>query len=257
MSLYTYKSSFFSIQPRVREEGDALVATTPWTLRLLSLFSYKREVVVDPRYQNIRVDTKWFWGLLHRERIIRAKDVHYVDYRHSSIPTGWSMFYGRTDEVESYGVILVMNDKSEFTVARFRGQGSIHTGWSGVMLGGDSMIDTAGTQEETSRAFVDDLCSRMQLPLGAPLPGMGGRLRISQAGGVSGAAAAAEAQAASGPPWTCPACARPNKASRDSCMYCGASVQPIVDVGPGPTPQRIQEQPASASDAVTRWNQKK
>ena len=262
MSVFTYRSSFYSLQPRVREEGALVTASTPWVLRLLSLFSYHRTVQADAHQSTIRIDTNWLWGLLKRSRTFRRKQIAYLDFRFSSLPTGWSMWYGRTDQVEAYSVVLVLDDRTEFTLARFRGKGAIHTGWGGALLGGDSLVDGAGTQEEVSRAFADAVCERLGLSLGPTLPG-GARVGLASGrGGGQGGANAAAAQVSAGPPWECPACQRPNAASKQSCMYCGAAAPGVSSVlgvsarGSQPTPQRIEEQPASAADAISRWNQK-
>ena len=61
------------------------------------------------------------------------------------------------DEVDVYHVGVRLNSGEDVPLFRFVGDGSVETGWFGVIFCGDDVVDLEGTQYHESRSFVDIL----------------------------------------------------------------------------------------------------
>ena len=206
MSLYRVTSSFLSLKPRIWREGGRIRLRTGLLLQALSLFSWRRRVTIDPGAQTVTVETRYLWGL-QRRRAVPFSSVEYIDYGFGSLMTGWSLWSGTTDQVESFSVALVLKGSGErVTLAKFRGEGSRMTGWSGVLLGGDDLVDWSGDQEEASRSFVRTLQAILQVPLGKPV---------------------ATARGFEGERYRCVSCGRDSPPNKTRCQYCGKPVRRI------------------------------
>ncbi len=155
MSLLTVSSRFLSTGPRIWLAGDRLMAGSSWLLRLLSLFSYHKVVGVDRSRQVVSIEVTLLWGI-HRTKAISFDRIERIDYSFDSVPTDWNIFAGRTDQMERFTVSLcLVRPREEVALVSFSGEGAVETGWSGVLLGKDSIIDLSGTQDESSRTYVD------------------------------------------------------------------------------------------------------
>lgn len=168
MSLYELKSGLFTLGPRVWHQGGRIYIRTNALLQAFALGSYARTVVVDPEMRRVDVGVRHVWAWA-RHRFIPFAQIDHIDYRYGSLTSAWGMFHGATDRVERFLVELVLDDGERVPVASFRGQGSVMTGLGGVMFSGDSLIDYAGNQDDTSRALVDVLIDVIGVPLGKPL----------------------------------------------------------------------------------------
>ena len=183
-------------------------ARTSRLLQLLSLFSYARRVTVDRGRRLVTVNSRWLW-FISREKTIAFERVHYIDYGFSSLGTSWGLTgggFGRTDQVEKYPIQLILRDPDQrLALFSFKGEGAVETGWAGVLLGGDSVVDLHGDQEDASRSYTRLLREYLGVPVGKPIA------PLTDAQGVS---------------YKCAVCGRPAPATRVKCLYCGGDVQP-------------------------------
>ncbi|MBU1193041.1 MAG: hypothetical protein KKA36_09465 [Gammaproteobacteria bacterium] len=102
------------------------------------------------------------WWLFQKSTELSFDRVKGVLYGYQDFGTSWSInlfWVGRTDSVEMFVVGLALTDPEErLPLFTFFGEGSTETGWSGVILGGDSVVDFRGTQDHDSRGFVGLVC---------------------------------------------------------------------------------------------------
>lgn len=181
MSVLEVKTGLLSLAPRIREQGGRIYVQTSGLFRLLTLGSYARTVIIDPGMRRIDVGVRHLWAWV-RHRIIPFARVEHIDYRFGSLPTSWSRWHGTTDQLEKFSIDLVLDDDQRIRVATFRGAGSVMTGVSGALWGGDSLVDYAGNQEDASRALVELLADMIGVPLGKPLASA--RVRVCSACGL-------------------------------------------------------------------------
>ncbi len=98
---------------------------------------------------------------------------------------------------------MLNNPYERVTLCSFSGEGSVHTGMSGVIFGGDDLIDYAGTQEEDFQGFLRVIEKFLDVPVGGP--------RV-------------EVRAADGSLRKCAACGRTVPPALSSCQFCGGAV---------------------------------
>lgn len=153
MSLVTVKSSAAATAPKVWIEDGALIARTSLLWQVLSLFSWCKTVVVDPRDETVVVTWRFLWGLT-KSRTVRFRDISHIEYRYGSLATAWDLFGNTQDRVERYTVDLALTDNDELHLFSFAGEGSATTGAVGVLLG-DSLVDVEGDQGKQSLGYVD------------------------------------------------------------------------------------------------------
>lgn len=206
MSLWTASTRFLSLGPTVWTEDASLHLRAPILLRVLSLGSYCRNVVVDSRRRTISFRQRYLWAFSH-ERNVTFDEIDHLDYDYKGLPTGWSYFHGTTDEIETYVVSLVLKGTGErVPVATFHGEGAVCTGWSGVLFSDDTALDLQGTQGDQSLSLVEGLRRILGVPLGKQI----GPIRDAQ-----------------GVQWRCTSCLRNSPPRRPKCQYCGASAAPV------------------------------
>ncbi len=153
MSLYTYTSSIFSLSPKCWVENGILYARTNLFVQSLLLFGAYRKVIVHRRRRAVVIKGRILW-IIPYKKIVKFDDIDRISYTFFSIPTSWSIFIGKMDEIETYRVSLVIFPNIEIKLFKFAGEGSILTGWKGVMVGDDSIFDEKGTQEIDSRNYM-------------------------------------------------------------------------------------------------------
>lgn len=197
MSIFHRQSGLASLNSKVTVNGDKVIVRTHGVWQALSLFSYRRQAVIDPVMKRIEVSVRraWLWA---STEIIPFEDIQYIHYKYSSLPTSWSWFHGATDTVESYKVQLALPDERMVTIAAFRGDGARMTGLGGMLLSGDSMFDISGDQEDSSLDFVNMLERMTGAKVGKPL---------------------LSAKAIS----SCESCGRASSPGQ-ACLYCGGKV---------------------------------
>ncbi len=200
--MLVHRSRFFTVRPRVERRGRQLSIATPWLTRVLTAFSYRRDVHVDSVTQTIVTTEKTFW-FRRRTRVIRFREVARVTYSFASMPTSWDFRGHAHDELESFTVGLELQGSGEVvSVARFVGEGAV--GSLSTWLLGDDLVDYEGTQEDDSRAFVTELCQRIGVGLGPALKPV-----VDESGRA----------------WKCSRCGR-RVAPKPKCLYCGGDAAP-------------------------------
>ena len=202
MSFFTATSSFLSLKPKIRVDGDRLFTRTCVLVQLLSLLGYYRSLEVDQRTHTIEIYTRRFW-LFSDTRTIQFSEVSHLDYDFSSLMTSWSILGDTHDQLESFHVALVLHQKGEkVELFSFMGEGSQETGLIGVMLG-DSVLDFQGSQQKESLKFATLLADFIGVSIGdkiKPLRDEAGR------------------------EYFCISCKRSNAPTRKKCLYCGGEV---------------------------------
>lgn len=202
MSLYTASSSFLTLRPKVREEPPLLVITTGFLTSLLTLGLKRRRVEIDTLRKEIRIQSRYLW-LIPEEATLSFTHLSHLEYRYDAVPTSFGLSlegFGRKDEVDIFTIAVVDRDGREFKLCSYRGEGSVHTGWTGVLLSDDSMMDFTGTQEGESRQLVNMIKAILQIPIGKPV------LEDIQK-------------------ITCPHCGREVAAFAVKCIYCAKSLK--------------------------------
>jgi len=99
------------------------------------------------------------------EEHYQFEDFSHVNYSYKGMATGWNFMGDTTDEVETFRLAAVTHEGEKVAICSFFGEGSGHTGWTGVLLG-DSLVDYSGTQEDESREFARYLADLMGLRIG-------------------------------------------------------------------------------------------
>lgn len=157
MSLLSPIFSFLSIKPTCSSDETYLLASTGRLHRALSLFSYDRRLLIDKESRMIRLNVRKWW-LFQRITELSFDRVKGIIYGYQDFGTSWSVnlfWIGRTDSVEMFYVTLALvNPEEKLPLFTFFGEGSTETGLSGVILGGDDIVDFRGAQEHDSRGFV-------------------------------------------------------------------------------------------------------
>lgn len=157
MSIYGASLSFLAIKPKVWTDRNVLYARTSGFVQLLSLFSYKKLVRVDPRLKRVIIKKRHLW-CIPSTKAIRFERIESIGYGYKSMSRAWSFWSGTTDEIEIYTVALVLSQPSETVILfKFTGEGAAMTGWSGVLLGDDDIVDYSGDQEKKSLGYVEML----------------------------------------------------------------------------------------------------
>jgi hypothetical protein len=198
MSLFGLEFTSLTLRPRVAVASDSIVVETSGLLRFLSGFSYCYRVEIQLDRKRVLVHERSFYVLERRSEVAFA-DLWYLDYSFASVGTDWGLslgWLGRTDQAESFTISLVTRDEVVHPVGAFRGEGSVASGWAGVLLGGDSIVDVSGTQQDESRAFAETLARRLGIPIGKLLKDVA---RMA----------------------TCTSCGRVTSLYKTKCLYCG------------------------------------
>lgn len=154
MSLLRASFSFLAIKPKVLLAGDWLITRSSFIMRLLSLFSCFKCVIVDKRKKNISISEKYFW-VFSKSRCIPFEQIKRINYSFSSVPTSWNLFVGTTDRMEWFTVSLILCDTyEEVRLWTFFGEGAVATGWKGILLGEDEILDLSGDQKASSLNYI-------------------------------------------------------------------------------------------------------
>jgi hypothetical protein len=152
-----FSSPLLSVCPCIRKSEGKLVAATALRLRILTLGATYREVVVDPKNQELTIYRRYFWFFPRRRRVrfgaIEAVAYGYQDWGGAS----WSWAH---DSVDLYSVRLRLRDGDELHLFYFYGDGTFTNDgpWPDWLYWNDYLYDMSGTQETESRAFVELLC---------------------------------------------------------------------------------------------------
>jgi hypothetical protein len=72
---------------------------------------------------------------------------------------------GWRDQQENFIPYLMTVDGRRIDLFSFYGEGTVHTGWWGVLLG-DQIIDFKGRQEKRAREFTERVATLIGVPVG-------------------------------------------------------------------------------------------
>ena len=208
MSIDTVELGFLDLLPRIDVTDATLTVRTNRILRILTLGSYRREVLVDSRSRAVTISRRAWW--YYEEALHIAFDqVTSVVRQRRSIPTDLnivSIWFGAYDELESYEIVLrtTLAGHPEIPLASFRGEGSSETGIWGVLIGGDSIVDFRGRQAHQSLLLVERVAKRLGVPGEGFLP-IGGKPEPDPQGNLQ----------------HCLDCNRSLGGKAKRCFYCG------------------------------------
>jgi len=201
MGTFRATTSFLSLTPAVWGDDDHLYCRTSLFQQMVSLFAYRRLVVVDRMRRTVRVSARTWW-MASPDVEVPFEVVDHIEYDFGMLPLS-------VVQAESFAVSLALQDPDDrVPLATFRGgmAGVLH--WSGVDVMGDSVIGVSGVQEDASRLFVMALKQILGVPIGTPVPQVAdesGRLH------------------------RCEKCGRNSPPRRVRCQYCGGGVVAITD----------------------------
>ncbi len=156
---------FLSVCPRVRKSHGKLVAESAWGVRIASLGSYYRKVVVDPKKEELSIHRRYLWAIRKRRRVrfgaIQAVTYGYQDW---STDASWSWAHDSTD---LFSVGLRLHGGGDQHLFYFYGDGTFQNDgplpdW---VYWDDYLFDTSGTQERESRAYVELLSKMIGVPV--------------------------------------------------------------------------------------------
>ena len=201
MSLYIKQSCYFTLRPSIRETKSSIIIKTGFLTKLYTLFFYTQKIEIIPSIRKIKISKTFAWVFPVYNQL-DFDDVWYIEYAFKSSGTDWgytSSGYKNLDEMEKFSILLVTKNEKKHFVCSFSGEGAVSTGWSGILIGHDDIIDYEGTQENESKQFVEYLCKILDVTLGKPIP-------------------------ESIPMKECPECTRETSPYSPKCLYCGAKL---------------------------------
>jgi hypothetical protein len=196
--------------PTVSEHDGVLRARTSTLLRVLTLGTVDREVVVDRRSRYVIIEQRILW-FHRRRRIIPFRMITRIAYDYDSTVTSLHQtMQGAVsgDEIERFDVALIVCEREDVAASHahlheervllfsFRGDGQSQN----FALA----LDFQGQQEQLSRSYVDRLRA---------LTGVGFGNEIEQLTDSGGRA------------WSCAGCGRPGPPRAGNCYYCGGELR--------------------------------
>ena len=138
---------------KIEYQGNKLLINSNFLMDLLTLFSYRREIVVDPDLKTVSAMTKYLYFIESR-REIKFSDLWYIDYEYQEVQTKHS-------SSDYYTASLVTRNERKIKLFTMKGQDSSHLGR------GINIVD--GSYDE-SRWMVVEFSTVIGIPIGKPLP---------------------------------------------------------------------------------------
>lgn len=204
-----FETSFLVIDiwlPKIRYSGKCITVRTCFLLQLVTLFSTIRKVDINATTGKIIISTRNWWFVNTIETIPIA-NIRYVDV--SAITVGTSPGYtpdgmGWRDQQENFIPYLMTVDGKRIDLVSFYGEGTVHTGWWGVLLG-DQIIDFKGRQEKRAREFTERVATLIGVSVGFKSKILADTSSIDNK-------------------VKCTSCGHFNVSSNKKCLYCGAVI---------------------------------
>jgi hypothetical protein len=204
-----YETSFMVIDfwlPKIIYDSNRITARTCFLLQFASLFSTRRKVQIDSKTRRITISTRRWW-ILDSTESIPFETIHHIGI--SEMTVGKEPGYtpegmGWRDQQENYLPYIMTNDGRKIELLSFYGEGAVHTGWWGVVLG-DQIIDYRGRQEKRAREFAERASKLVGVPCGIESKS------VSDARSAEGKS-------------QCPSCGHYNSVSYIKCLYCGTDI---------------------------------
>lgn len=201
MSLHVWFSPLLSTGSRWSYAEGVITIRDGFWKRLLTLGGLQRTTWIDGNTRTVRIHHRRAWVFTSETRI-PFQEVSHIDYSYDEMGTSWGdawTGFQQTDQLESFRISVVAKDGREFPVAAFHGEGSVMTGWAGMIWADDALVDVSGTQEGDSQRLVNRLAKFIGVPLSKPI----------DHGGLMAA---------------CPACGRSTTVLKSTCLYCGSAL---------------------------------
>ncbi len=168
MAFYT---SLLSLSPRIRRDGDSLVVTTGLVSMALTLGTWRRRLEIKPLERSLCLEDAicYFW---HKRRTLRFDQVQAVTYGYVDEAAAANWLSWGHDTVDNFRVGLRLKDDQEIHFFAFYGAGAFqHDGvFPDWWFWDEYLFDAVGTQETTSRRFVDLLCRLFDVAVIPPRP---------------------------------------------------------------------------------------
>lgn len=206
MSRFSLELSVLTSRPYILESRKSLVIKTGFLPAVLSLFMVLRRVEIVPSVRRIQISRRI--GLfLVRSKTLAFDEVSHIDYAYGSMGTSWGITsegLGRHDQLESFSISIVTKREEKLFVCAFRGEGAVWTGWTGILLGNDNLMDFAGTQERESAKLAVYLSKLIGVPIGKPPVDVPEMIK-------------------------CPSCGHSLAPNSLDCLYCGAEMRGMKD----------------------------
>ena len=151
-----------AVCPRISKEDATIISTTALRVRLLLLWSYYRQVRIDPVGRTISISVCYLW-FCRSQRQIPFHDVEAVTYGYEDI--AYHSAYEPVHETnDCFTVGLRLKDDTEVVLHDFAGDGTLvnHTflpNWFFRPFG----FDLEGSQENESRDYVEIVSCLVQV----------------------------------------------------------------------------------------------
>ncbi len=178
-------------------------------LQFVSLFSMKRKIQIDITTRKMTISTRKFW-LVNATEIIPFEKISHIDISELTVgtepgltPDGFSW----RDQKENFIPYIMTTDGRKVDLLSFYGEGSIITGWWGVILG-DQIIDFKGRQEKRAREFAERIAKMIGVPFGVESKAIS--VTKSTDGKIK-----------------CAGCGHYNAIGHTKCLYCGAEPKEV------------------------------
>jgi hypothetical protein len=159
VALLLRRSRLLAIAPKVRCDGEQLIASTSLRGLLLSFTLLHRTVIVDPAKQVIEIHARILW-FFRWSRTIPFDRIEKIIYRYEDMNPSTS-FGDSGDSKDWFSVGLRLKGYDEVHLFHFLGEGSFQHGsldwWPEWLYWGDRYLDMGGTQEQDSRSYVTQL----------------------------------------------------------------------------------------------------
>jgi hypothetical protein len=161
----TIFSSLYSVGPRVSQEHGRLVARTGWRFLVPTLGLNWREVVVDPKREEVRVRCRLAWFFTSQSRV-PFTDIDSIAYGYEDLSPGRGWFWTH-DSFDLFTVRLRLSNGKDVHLFRFFGDGTFTNDgplpdWCYL---GKYALDVSGTQERESRLFAELLSKMIGVPI--------------------------------------------------------------------------------------------
>jgi hypothetical protein len=209
MSLFELNLPGFSIKPKIALTADRLVAVTPLLGRLLSLFAYRRVLIVDRKSRLITLDVHTWW-LIRSIKVLSFSRVEYLWYGYGELPIdfGYVASYAQQlNEINWFNVALkVHGDSRPLLLFRFLDTGgalseALALSFRAALL--LWLLRIAGNEDSQSLALAKALEQLIGVPISSPM--------------LDEVRHAIEDAAT-----PCPRCGRALSTGAERCIYCGA-----------------------------------
>src|SRR5262249_11452334 len=137
-----------------------------WRLRLLTLGSWSREVVVDPKQGHVTIHRRYLW-FFRRRRRVRVGQIPAGGYGYPDPVAGGPPLSVAHDRPAPFSTGLRLSDGEELHLFHFFGDGTFanHGPWPDWLYWEEYLFDVTGTQERESKGFVELLARMVGVPV--------------------------------------------------------------------------------------------